>query len=308
MKVAFYTLGCKVNSYETNGMAQKFKESKYEIVDFSEKADIYIINTCTVTSIADKKSRQFLRQAKKNNPDGVVVAVGCYVQVAKDEVKKIPEIDLCLGNNEKSNIVKIVEEYLDKKNSSKTIADDIFQNTDYCEFGAVTYSENTRAVIKVEDGCDRFCSYCLIPYARGRVKSRKPENVIEEVKELVIKGFKEIVITGIHIASYGKDFGNGYELIDLLEEINCIDGLERVRLGSIEPLLISEEFMKRFSKLNKMCHHFHLSLQSGCDSTLKRMNRRYTISEFREIVNRIRNCFDDSILTTDIIVRIPWRN
>lgn len=308
MKVAFYTLGCKVNSYETNGMAQKFKESKYEIVDFSEKADIYIINTCTVTSIADKKSRQFLRQAKKNNPDGVVVAVGCYVQVAKDEVKKIPEIDLCLGNNEKSNIVKIVEEYLDKKNSSKTIADDIFQNTDYCEFGTVTYSENTRAVIKVEDGCDRFCSYCLIPYARGRVKSRKPENVIEEVKELVIKGFKEIVVTGIHIASYGKDFGNGYELIDLLEEINGIDGLERVRLGSIEPLLISEEFMKRFSKLNKMCHHFHLSLQSGCDSTLKRMNRRYTISEFREIVNRIRNCFDDSILTTDIIVRIPWRN
>ena len=308
MRVAFYTLGCKVNSYETNGMIQKFKESKYEIVDFSEKADVYIINTCTVTSIADKKSRQFLRQAKKNNPEGIVVAVGCYVQVAADEVAKIPEIDLCLGNNEKSNIVKIVEEYLNNNVINKTVSEDIFQNEEYCEFGTVTYSENTRAVIKVEDGCDRFCSYCLIPYARGRVKSRNPENVIKEVKELANKGFKEIVVTGIHIASYGKDFNNGYELIDLLEEINGIDGIERVRLGSIEPLLISEDFIKRFSKLNKMCHHFHLSLQSGCDSTLARMNRRYTTLEFKEIVNRIRSYFEDSILTTDIIVRIPRRN
>jgi len=314
MKVAFYTLGCKVNSYETNGMAQKFKESKYEIVDFSQKADVYVINTCTVTSIADKKSRQFLRQAKKNNPKGLVVAVGCYVQVAPSEVAKIPEIDLCVGTNEKSDIVAIVAEYLKDSENRKTdpnekvLIDDIFQKEEYGEFGTVTYSENTRAVIKVEDGCDRFCSYCLIPYARGRVRSRKPENVLKEVRELAEKGFKEVVVTGIHVASYGKDFQNGYQLIDLLEEINAIQGIERVRLGSIEPLLISEEFMERFSKLDKMCHHFHLSLQSGCDNTLQRMNRRYTTKEFREIVNRIRNYFKDSILTTDIIVRFSRRN
>lgn len=310
MKVAFYTLGCKVNSYETNGMAQKFKESEYEVVNFSEKADVYIVNTCTVTSIADKKSRQFLRQAKHNNPDGIVVAVGCYVQASPEEVKKIPEIDLCLGTNEKNNIVQIVENYITAKKErdgleSQVVSDDVFQNPEYSEFGSVTYTENTRAVIKVQDGCDRFCSYCLIPYARGRVRSRKPENVVQEVKELALKGFKEVVITGIHVASYGKDFKNGYGLIDLLEEINKTDGIERVRLGSIEPLLISEEFIQRFSKLEKMCHQFHLSLQSGCDATLQRMNRRYTTSEFREIVHRIREYFEDSILTTDVIVGFP---
>ena len=305
-KVAFYTLGCKVNSYETNGMAQKFKESEYEVVDFSEKADVYIVNTCTVTSIADKKSRQFLRQAKHNNPDGLIVAVGCYVQASPEEVQKVQEIDLCVGTNEKSNIVQIVENYIAAKQSENSlVTDDVFQNPEYSEFGSVTYTENTRAVIKVQDGCDRFCSYCLIPYARGRVRSRKPENVIQEVKELAAKGYKEVVITGIHVASYGKDFKNGYSLIDLLEEINPIPGIERVRLGSIEPLLISEEFIQRFSKLDKMCHHFHLSLQSGCDETLQRMNRRYTTSEFREIVHRIRNYFEDSILTTDIIVGFP---
>lgn len=239
---------------------------------------------------------------------------GCYVQASPEEVAKIPEIDLCLGTNEKSNIVKIVEEYMAvKQNGSKdvlglnnkVVSEDVFENPEYCEFGTVTYTENTRAVIKVQDGCDRFCSYCLIPYARGRVRSRNPENVIEEVKKLALNGFKEVVITGIHVASYGKDFKNGYSLIDLLEEINKVDGIERVRLGSIEPLLISEDFIKRFSKLEKMCHHFHLSLQSGCDETLKRMNRRYTITEFKEIVDRIRNYFDDSILTTDIIVGFP---
>lgn len=231
-RVAFYTLGCKVNSYETNGMAQKFRESEYEIVNFSEKADIYIVNTCTVTSIADKKSRQFLRQAKKNNPDGIVVAVGCYVQVNPEEVEKIPEIDLCLGTNEKNNIVKLVEEFLKEKTlkNQKVITDDVFKNSEYCEFGSIIYTENTRAVIKVQDGCDRFCSYCLIPYARGRVRSRNPKNVIQEVKALANNGFKEVVITGIHVASYGKDFKNDYKLIDLLEEINKIQGIERVRL------------------------------------------------------------------------------
>ena len=226
---------------------------------------------------------------------------GCYVQVAGDEVSKIPEIDLCIGTNDKKNIVEIIENHLNKK----IVVDDVFQNSEYSEFGNVTYNEKTRSVIKVQDGCDRFCSYCLIPYARGRVRSRRPESVIEEIKELVKKGFKEVVITGIHVASYGKDFNNGYGLIDLLEEINNIQGLKRVRLGSIEPLLLSEEFVDRFSKLDKMCHHFHLSLQSGCDETLARMNRRYTTEEFRKIVDRIRNKFEDSILTTDIIVGFP---
>ena len=239
----------------------------------------------------------------------LLLLFGCYVQVNPDEVRQIPEIDLCLGTNQKSDIVKLVEEYLDAKESGKEtdnlVIEDVFKKPEYCEFGTVTYTENTRSVVKVQDGCDRFCSYCLIPYARGRVRSRRPENVVKEVKELALKGFKEVVITGIHVASYGKDFKEQYELIDLLEEINEIAGIERIRLGSIEPLLISEEFIERLSKLDKVCHHFHLSLQSGCDETLKRMNRRYTTLEFKEISNRIRNCFDDAILTTDVIVGFP---
>lgn len=303
-KVAFLTLGCKVNQYETNGMIQDFQEQGYEIVDFESKADIYIINTCTVTNMSDRKSRQFLRQAKKNNPDAVVVAVGCYVQVAKKELDEIPEIDLCLGTNEKTKIIEYVEKYLeDRKNDN--ILDEVLYDPNYEEFGSVTYTEKTRAVIKVQDGCDRFCSYCIIPYARGRVRSRDPKNVIEEVKKIAAEGLKEVVITGIHIASYGKDFKNGYELIDLLEEINEVDGIERIRLGSIEPLLISQEFVDRLVKLEKICHHFHLSLQSGCTETLKRMNRRYTIDQFKEIVDRLRKAYDDVILTTDIIVGFP---
>jgi len=282
------------------GMIQKFSDAGYEVVDFEEFADIYIVNTCTVTSISDKKSRMFLRKAKKINPESIVVACGCYVQVAKEEIEKIPEIDLCIGTNEKTDIVRYIE-----SNCKNVDISDVFKEKDYCEFGTVTYTEKTRAVVKVQDGCDRFCTYCLIPFARGRVKSRKPDNVIEEVKNIAKNGYKEIVITGIHIASYGKDFKEKYELIDLLEELNKIDGIERIRLGSIEPLLISEEFCNRLKNLNKICHHFHLSLQSGCDETLERMNRRYTTIEFRSIVERLRNLYNDCILTTDIIVGFP---
>ena len=303
-RVAFYTLGCKVNQYETNGMIQEFKNAGYKIVDFEDEADIYVVNTCTVTSISDKKSRQFLRQAKRKNPEAIVVACGCYVQVAKEEIEKIPEITLCVGTNEKANIVNYIEKYFDTKSEDIEISD-VFDKKEYSEFGSVTYTEKTRAVIKVQDGCDRFCSYCLIPYARGRVRSRNPENVIDEVKKIANEGIKEVIITGIHVASYGKDFKNDYKLIDLLEEINKIEGIERIRLGSIEPLLISEEFVTRLKKLEKICHHFHLSLQSGAKATLERMNRRYSPEEFKIIVNRLRNVYDDVILTTDIIVGFP---
>ncbi len=299
----FIHFGCKVNQYETNGMIQAFKNKNYKIVDFNEKADIYIINTCTVTNMSDRKSRQILRQAKKNNSNSIVVAVGCYVQVARQEIEKIPEIDLILGNNEKVDIVKFVEDFISSQN--KIIVDDVIHNKNYRDFGSVTYTEKTRAVIKVQDGCDRFCTYCVIPYARGRVRSRNPKNVINEISNIAKKGIKEVVITGIHVASYGKDFDYKYELIDLLEEINKIDGIERIRLGSIEPLLITEDFINRLKKLEKICHHFHLSLQSGCNETLQRMNRRYTIDEFEVIVNRLRKTYSDVILTTDIIVGFP---
>ena len=229
MKVGFLTLGCKVNQYETNGMIQRFKEHGYDIVEFDDKADIYIINTCTVTNMSDRKSRQFLRQAKKNNPDSVVVAVGCYVQVSKDELEQIPEIDLCLGTNDKTQIVEYVEKYIDEKNKKEEL-DNILYDANFEDFGSVTYTEKTRAVIKVQDGCDRFCSYCIIPFARGKVRSRKPESVIQEIKEIAKSGIKEVVVTGIHVASYGRDFKEDYRLIDLLEEINKIDGIERIRL------------------------------------------------------------------------------
>ena len=286
-------------------MIQSFKNKGYDIVDFEENADIYVVNTCTVTNMSDRKSRQVLRQAKKKNKNSIVVACGCYVQVAKEELEKIPEIDVCIGTNEKVQIVEFVEEVIEEKNKRALQIDDVMQNKIFGDFGTVTYTEKTRAVIKVQDGCDRFCSYCIIPYARGRVRSRKPESVIKEITEIAKNGIKEVVITGIHVASYGKDFKAEYSLIDLLEEINRINGIERIRLGSIEPLLITEEFMTRLIKLEKICHHFHLSLQSGCTDTLKRMNRRYTAEEFEEIVNRLRKYYSNVILTTDIIVGFP---
>ena len=301
--VAFITLGCKVNQYETNAMSQKLIEEGYKIVEHTQKADIYIINTCTVTNMSDRKSRQMIRRAKEINPEAIIIAVGCYVQVAKKEIEKIKEIDLALGNEEKVDIVKYCNEII-QKNKKEEIAD-VMQSRKFAEFGETSYTEKTRAVIKVQDGCDRFCSYCIIPYARGRVRSREPEHIIKEIKQIANEGIKEVVITGIHIASYGKDFKKDYKLINLLEEINKIDGIERIRLGSIEPLLITEEFVQRLVKLEKICEQFHLSLQSGCDETLKRMNRRYTTQQFEEIVKRLRKAYDNVNLTTDIIVGFP---
>ena len=302
--VSFITLGCKVNQYETNAMAQKFKEKGYKVIEGEAKADIYVINTCTVTNMSDRKSRQMLRRMKDINKNAIIVACGCYVQVSKEEVEQMEEIDFVLGNNEKKNIVEYVEKYIEENKKEENM-EDVMQQREFVDFGDVTYTEKTRAVIKVQDGCDRFCSYCIIPYARGRVRSRKPQSVISEIEKIAKQGIQEVVVTGIHVASYGKDFNNDYKLIDLLEEINKIEGIKRIRLGSIEPLLITEEFVERLKKLEKICHHFHLSLQSGCDETLKRMNRRYTIEEFKEIVNRLRKNYEDVILTTDIIVGFP---
>ena len=301
-KVAFCTLGCKVNQYETNAMEEKFINAGYEIVDFEQQADIYVINTCTVTNMSDKKSRQMIRRAKQLNPNSIVVAAGCYAQVYKEKLEEIEELDLILGNIEKKEIVKYVEEYSKEK---LVHLEDVMHQNEFVDFGTTVHMDKTRAVIKVQDGCDRFCSYCIIPYARGRVRSRKLESVIEEIKTLATKGVKEVVITGIHIASYGKDFKEDIGLIDLLEEINKIEGIERIRLGSLEPTIINEKFLERLSKINKICHHFHLSLQSGCDETLKRMNRKYTTTEFKKVVNLLRETYDDVILTTDIIVGFP---
>lgn len=252
--------------------------------------------------MADKKSRQIIRQAKQKNNEAVVVATGCYAQVSKEELEKIEELDIIIGNSEKNDIVHIVENYSNGKSQN---VGKIEEEKEFQDFGTITYTEKTRAVIKVQDGCNNFCSYCIIPYAKGRVRSRKAESVIKEVQEIVKKGIKEVVITGIHVASYGKDFTDGTSLIDLLEQINEVEGLKRIRLGSIEPNLITEEFVERLGNVNKICDHFHLSLQSGCNDTLKRMNRKYTIEEFENSVNLLRKKFPNVALTTDIIVGFP---
>ena len=285
-------------------MLQKFVEAGYEAVDFEEKADIYIINTCTVTNISDKKSRQIIRRAKHTNNNAIVAAVGCYAQVAKDKLEDIPEIDLVLGTSEKNNIVKYVEDFFSSKEAVEEVSD-VMHQSEFLDFGSVTYTEKTRAVIKIQDGCDRFCSYCIIPYARGRVRSRKIESIVKEVEQITQEEIKEIVITGIHIASYGKDFKDGTSLIDLLEAINQVSDLKRIRLSSIEPTIITEEFMERLIKIDKLCPHFHLSLQSGCTETLKRMNRRYTAEEFEKCTELLRKNYPDCALTTDIIVGFP---
>lgn len=303
-KVNFYTLGCKVNQYETNGMTQKFIDAGYEIVEMDEPSDICVVNTCTVTNMSDRKSRQVLRRMKEKNNNIIVVAVGCYAQVAKEELESYDEIDLVLGNNEKNAVVEYMEKYINEKHKINEVTDVMMQR-EFVDFGTVTYTEKTRAVIKVQDGCDRFCSYCIIPYARGRVRSREPQSIINEITDIAKNGIKEVVITGIHIASYGRDFKNDYRLIELLEDLNKIDGIERIRLGSLEPTLITEDFLERLVKLNKICHHFHLSLQSGCTKTLQAMNRKYTTDEFENIVKLLREVYKDVILTTDIIVGFP---
>lgn len=285
-------------------MIELFKENGYESVDFEEKADIYVVNTCTVTNMSERKSRQILRRAKELNPDSILCVVGCYAQVAKDELSKMKEIDIVLGTNDRGNIVEAVEKFLNNKEKIQEVSD-IMAQRKYLEWGGVAYTDKARAEIKVQDGCDRYCTYCLIPYARGPVRSRDLNEVYEEVSQLAKSGIKEIVITGIHISSYGKDLTPKLTLIDLLEKIHDIKGIERIRLGSLEPLIVTEEFVERLKKLSKVCNHFHLSLQSGCDETLKRMNRRYTTEEFRKIVSILRNNIPEVALTTDIIVGFP---
>lgn len=313
--VSFYTLGCKVNQYETNAMEQQFIKNNYEIVENTEKADIYVINTCTVTNMAERKSRQMLRRVKEINPSAVLVVCGCYAQVAKNELEKIPEIDIILGINEKNEIVQIVENYMEKmaeqdKKSQEAEIDDVSKQKEFLDFGDVTYTEKNRAVVKVQDGCNMFCSYCIIPYARGRIRSRKIESVVSEIEKIAKEKIKEVVITGIHVASYGKDFDNEntskkIRLIDLLEAINKIDGIDRIRLSSLEPTIVDEEFATRLSKLDKICDHFHLSLQSGCDETLKRMNRKYTTQIYRDAVATLRKYYPEASFTTDVIVGFP---
>ena len=313
--VSFYTLGCKVNQYETNAMEQQFIKNNYEIVENTQKADIYVINTCTVTNMAERKSRQMLRRVKEINPSAVLVVCGCYAQVAKNELEQIPEIDIILGINEKNEIVQIVENYIEKmaeqdKKSQKAEIDDVSKQKEFLDFGDVTYTEKNRAVVKVQDGCNMFCSYCIIPYARGRIRSRKIESVVSEIEKIAKEGIKEVVITGIHVASYGKDFDNEntskkIRLIDLLEAINKIDGIDRIRLSSLEPTIVDEEFATRLSKLDKICDHFHLSLQSGCDETLKRMNRKYTTQIYRDAVATLRKYYPEASFTTDVIVGFP---
>ena len=289
-------------------MLQKFKENGYEVVDINDDiSDVCVVNTCTVTNMSDRKSRHILRRVKVLNPNAIIVATGCYAQVYKKELEEMPEIDIVLGNEEKNDIVHFVERYQNEKKKIVQIQD-INQEKEFEEMGEITYTEKTRAVIKVQDGCNQFCSYCIIPYARGRVRSRKIENVVKEIKKIAERGIKEVVITGIHLASYGKDFNDGTSLIDLLEEINKIDGICRIRLGSLEPKIINEKFMDRLIKLEKICHHFHLSLQSGSNKTLKRMNRKYTTEEFKNIVEILRKYYNDVILTTDIIVGFPGEN
>ena len=313
--VSFYTLGCKVNQYETNAMEQQFIKNNYEIVENTQKADIYVINTCTVTNMAERKSRQMLRRVKEINPSAVLVVCGCYAQVAKNELEQIPEIDIILGINEKNEIVQIVENYMEKmaeqdKKSQKAEIDDVSKQKEFLDFGDVTYTEKNRAVVKVQDGCNMFCSYCIIPYARGRIRSRKIESVVSEIEKIAKEKIKEVVITGIHVASYGKDFDNEntskkIRLIDLLEAINKIDGIDRIRLSSLEPTIVDEEFATRLSKLDKICDHFHLSLQSGCDETLKRMNRKYTTQIYRDAVATLRKYYPEASFTTDVIVGFP---
>ena len=303
-KVALHNLGCKVNAYETEAMGQMFLGKGYEIVEFKEGADVYVINTCTVTNIADRKSRQMLHRAKKMNENALVVAVGCYAQAFSNDLEKDDAIDIIVGNDMKNDIINIVENHIKK---SVVDINDTKVKREFEELNIESMEEHTRAYIKIQDGCNQFCTYCIIPYARGRVRSRNKDNVLEEISLIAKeKEIKEVVITGIHVASYGKDFKEEYRLIDLLEDINKIDGIERIRLGSIEPLLLTEEFLERLTNnVTKFCSHFHLSLQSACTETLKRMNRRYTIDEFKDIVNRIRRFYKEPILTTDIIVGFP---
>lgn len=319
--VALHNLGCKVNGYEMDVMQQMLQERGYKIVPFDEHADIYIINTCTVTNVADRKSRQMLHRARKNNPEAVVVAVGCYVQTGREEVLKDESIDLVIGNNRKKDLIPILEEFLSKQEEkSKTLEGktviDIGQTKEYESMMLQHTAKHTRAFIKIQDGCNQFCTYCIIPYARGRVRSRREEEILEEVTGLAGNGYREVVLTGIHVSSYGLDFAGinniscGEEfphekLLALIKKIHEVEGIERIRLGSLEPRIITENFAGELSRLPKFCPHFHISLQSGCNTVLKRMNRRYTTEEYYDKVCILRKFFKNPAITTDVIVGFP---
>ena len=305
-KAALHNLGCKVNAYEVEAMQQLLEKAGYEIVPFEPGADVYLINTCTVTNIADRKSRQMLHKAKKMNPDAIVVATGCYVQTDEGKLDKDEAVDLILGNNQKKQIVEVLEEYERQHKKQKHVIK-INQTKEYEELEISHTAEHVRAYIKVQDGCKQFCTYCIIPYARGRVRSRKISQVIEEVQTLAARGYKEVVLTGIHLSSYGLDFPEEERetLLSLIKAVHEVQGIQRIRLGSLEPRIITEEFARTISALPKMCPHFHLSLQSGCDATLERMNRRYTSTEYAEKCTLLRKYFDNPALTTDVIVGFP---
>ncbi len=300
--MAFLTLGCKVNTYETEAVEELLKNSGYRIGRFEEYADVYIVNTCTVTAMSDKKSRQMIRRTRKLNPSAVVVVMGCYSQKAPHEILEIEEVNLVLGTSNRKAILGEIENITSQ--DKRIIVEDIMKIRDFEELEISEVRDRARALVKIQDGCDRFCSYCIIPFTRGPVRSRKLENIKEEVIRIVKNGYKEVVLTGIHVASYGKDSGD-ISLIDVIESIAEIDGLERIRTSSVEPLIITEEFVQRLSRVDKFCPHFHLSLQSGSDSVLSRMNRRYTSQEYREAVNTIRRTFPYAAITTDVIVGFP---
>ena len=303
-KVALHNLGCKVNAYELEAMQQMLEAAGYQVVPFAPGADIYIINTCTVTNIADRKSRQMLHRARKMNPEALVVAAGCYAQAGKEKVEADPSIDLIIGNNMKQNLVQILEEY--KKGGDRRYITDLAHSCSYEELTIRRTAEHTRAYIKVQDGCNQFCSYCIIPYARGRVRSRKTREVVREVEKLAAEGYQEVVLTGIHLSSYGIDRKeDGEDLLSLIRNVHQVEGIARIRLGSLEPGIVTEEFVKAISAMPKVCPHFHLSLQSGCTDTLRRMNRRYTAEEYREKCDLLRRYYENPALTTDIIAGFP---
>ena len=305
-KAALHNLGCKVNAYETEAMEQLLEAAGYEIVSFEEKADVYVINTCSVTNVADKKSRQMLHRAKAKNPDAVVVAAGCYVQAAADKLREDAAVDLIIGNNRKADLVPLLEAWFAGKEIRESITD-LAGSNEYEKLHINKQAEHTRAFIKVQDGCNQFCSYCIIPYTRGRVRSRRPEEVVAEVRELAAAGYQEVVLTGIHLSSYGVDFEEEHKetLLSLIRQVHEVEGIKRIRLGSLEPRIITEEFAKALAGMPKFCPHFHLSLQSGCDETLKRMNRHYTTEEYAEGCAILRRFFDNPAVTTDVIVGFP---
>lgn len=303
--VAYHNLGCKVNSYEMDAMLQALRQKGYQIVPFDEKADVYIVNTCTVTGIADRKSRQMLHRAKKTNPEGIVVAVGCYVQSDTQAVEADSAVDLLVGNNRKKDLADILERYLEGAAQESVI--DINHTSEYEEMRLTSTTEHTRAYIKIQDGCNQFCTYCMIPYVRGRVRSRRKQDVLEEIRGLSAAGYREFVLTGIHISSYGMDFEQGQEenLLALVQAIDAVEGVERIRLGSLEPRIVTEAFAGGLAALRHICPHFHLSLQSGCETVLKRMNRHYTPGDFLNGVDLLRQAFGHPAVTTDVIVGFP---